>query len=294
MRRFYTSLAAAVALLVVSTAMAQNQNLQNYRGQNQAQGQGQGAGQIGGQAQAGGNLSDMQIAAWLLVGNHEEIVLSQFGEQHAHSQKVKDLAREFEQKHTQLAEQLMHFAGPLASPDMAQAGAAGQGSQNPQAGAVGAPNQAGQQFGQQAAGQQAAGQQFAGQQPGVPGQAGTPGQPGVAGQPAAGNFQTLTSATTGQPGIAQGLNFTMVLQQIGQQCEQSTTQDLGKEQGAKFDKCFVGQQIGAHMGMLAKLRVLKQYASPQLQQILAQGEQTTEHHLQQLKDEMKNLESKHS
>lgn len=256
MRCLKASMTAAVALLAVSVAMAQNQNFGQNQGQQQQgqQQQGQAA-----QGQSYGNLSDMQIAAWLLVGNHEEIVASQLAEQRASSQKVKDLARQMGQQHSDLVQHLMQFAGPLASPAMAQAGQAGAqaAQQNPQ----------GQQLGGR---QQAGGQQGQG-------------------------FQALTSSTTGQAGgQSQGLNFVTVIQQIGQQCEQSLSQDLSQKQGAEFDKCFVGQQITAHMQMLDKLRVLRQYASPQLQQVLAQGEQATQHHLDQLKSEMKSLESSRS
>jgi hypothetical protein len=110
--------------------------------------------------------------------------------------------------------------------------------------------------------------------------------------------QTLTASVTNLPGSAvqagtnQGLNFIAVIRQMDQQREQQLTRELGEKHGAEFDNCYVGQQIGAHMEMLDKIRVLRQYASPQLQQVLAQGEQTTQQHLDQFKHLMKSLESK--
>lgn len=246
MRCFRASLTAAVALLVVSTAMAQNRNFDQRPGQQPAERQlqqGQPQQQqfsTGGQASA--NLNDMQIAAWLSAGNRGEIAAGHLAEQHATNQQVRDLAKEMIKQHTDFGQHLMRFAGGMA-------------------------NQ----------------------------QAGTQQQ--VAGQPA---NQTLTSSVTGQAGTvgqsgtSQGLNFIAVIQQMDQNREQALSRDLGEKHGAEFDKCYVGQQIGAHMEMLDKIRVLRQYASPQLQQVLAQGEQTTQHHLDQFKQVMKSLESNRS
>ena len=265
MRRMYVSVPVAVCLLSVSAAFAQNQNF----GQTQQQ-PGQQQGQFAGQDQTAANPSDMQIAAWLLVGNHEEVALAKLAQQHAHSQKVKDIAREMDEQHMQFIGQLHRFTGARAE-------------------TIGAQQNAGQQFGSQQAGaQQPAVQQPGAEQPGarqsVAGQA-------VAGQPA---NQTLTSSITNNPnatGMGQGLNFVAVIQQMGQQCEQSLAREMSEYQGAEFDKAYAGQQIGAHLAMLTKLRVLRQHASPQLQQVLAQGEKTTQHHLDQFKQLMKSLES---
>ena len=261
MKRIHAVLAAAVCVLGVSVASAQNQNFEQAQQQQQ---QGQAA------AQAMTSLSDMQIAAWLSVVNHGEVALGQLAENHAKSQQVKDLAREMVQKHTDFGQQLARFAGSLGN------------------------MQAGQQFGaqQQVAGQ-AAGQQATGQQPAAQ----HPANPQAGGQQ---NIQTLTSSTTNPPAFAGqvanagGLNFIAAIQQIGTQCEQSLARELGEYQGAHFDKAYVGQQIGGHLDMIAKIRVLRQYASPQLQQVLAQGEQDAHHHLEQFKQLMKSLESDHS
>jgi predicted outer membrane protein len=241
MRWYQASLTAAVAMLVVSAAMAQNRNFDQQQQQQPQQQQGQ----FAEQGQPGMNLSDRQIATWLSVENHGEIAAAQLAEQHAHNQQVKDLAREMVKQHTDYGQQLTRFAGGMAAAGTSQPGA----------------NQ-------------------------------------TAGQPA---NQTLTSSTTnpsgaptGQAGMNQGLNFVAVIQQIGQQCQQSLSRELGEAQGAEFDQCFVGQQIGAHRRMIDTLRVLRQYASPQLQQVLAQGEQTAQHHLDQYKQLLKTLEPKRS
>jgi predicted outer membrane protein len=95
----------------------------------------------------------------------------------------------------------------------------------------------------------------------------------------------------GQPMADQGLDFVAIHQQIGQQCLESAKREFNEKQGDEFDKCYIGQQIGAHMHMLDTLKVVRQHASPQFAQVLAQGEQTTQKHLDHLKHIMKELES---
>ena len=62
------------------------------------------------------------------------------------------------------------------------------------------------------------------------------------------------------------------------------------KQGAEFDKCYIGQQIGAHVGMLAQLRGSKSFANPELQAVIAEGEQMATKHLEEAKKIMAELE----
>lgn len=77
---------------------------------------------------------------------------------------------------------------------------------------------------------------------------------------------------------------------VKQQCLQLTKQEMEGKQGAEFDKCYIGQQIGAHMAMLAELRGTKNFANPQLQNVITEGEKMATHHLDQAKEIMKALE----
>jgi predicted outer membrane protein len=79
---------------------------------------------------------------------------------------------------------------------------------------------------------------------------------------------------------------------IAQKCLALTQRELSEHEGAKFDKCYIGQQIGAHIGMLAKLSGSEQYASSELQSVLAQQQQTVEQHLQHAKQIMQQLETR--
>ena len=88
-----------------------------------------------------------------------------------------------------------------------------------------------------------------------------------------------------------GLNFVAIAEQMGQECTKSLTREFQDKQGAHFDKAYVGWSIGAHMQMMGKLKVLRNYASPQLQTLLAQAEQETQSHLDHFKKLMHSLES---
>ncbi|HWL11048.1 MAG TPA: DUF4142 domain-containing protein [Planctomicrobium sp.] len=73
-------------------------------------------------------------------------------------------------------------------------------------------------------------------------------------------------------------------------CEQMTRDELSKENGADFDKAYLGSQIGAHIGMLAHLKACQSQVSGELQQVLKDATQTAEQHKQhaeQLKKELK-------
>jgi putative membrane protein len=91
-----------------------------------------------------------------------------------------------------------------------------------------------------------------------------------------------------QPG--QSFDFLSLHRELGQACMDSTRQELESKQGAEFDKCYVGMQIGAHKHMLDTLKVFRNHASPQFQQTLTQAIDTTQQHLDHAKKLMKDLE----
>jgi len=86
-----------------------------------------------------------------------------------------------------------------------------------------------------------------------------------------------------------------MIQQVKGQCLALTQNELDQHEGAEFDKAFIGQQLGAHLGMLAQLRGSKNFASPELQKVIAEGEKVTIAHMVEAKkimDEIKDLDSK--
>lgn len=80
-------------------------------------------------------------------------------------------------------------------------------------------------------------------------------------------------------------------QQAAQECLSMTKSMMQEKQGAEFDKAFAGSQIGAHVGMLAKLKASSQNASPELAAIIQESEQSVQKHLEHAKMLCKELES---
>jgi predicted outer membrane protein len=90
----------------------------------------------------------------------------------------------------------------------------------------------------------------------------------------------------------QGLDLVALKHQLGEQCRQSASRELQQKSGAEFDKCYIGMQIGMHMQMLDTLKVFSRYASPELDQLIEKGEETTQSHLEHAKKIIASLEGR--
>jgi len=88
----------------------------------------------------------------------------------------------------------------------------------------------------------------------------------------------------------QGLDLVALKHQLGEQCRQSASRELQQKSGAEFDKCYIGMQLGMHMQMLDTLKVFSRYASPELDQLIEKGEETTQSHLDHAKKIIASLE----
>ena len=89
-----------------------------------------------------------------------------------------------------------------------------------------------------------------------------------------------TTSTGREPLDGRGVNFVAIHEQIGKKCLELFEADLKQKEGAQFDKCYIGQQIGAHMHVLAELEVLRSHVSPELASVLDKGIETTKSHLE--------------
>ena len=76
---------------------------------------------------------------------------------------------------------------------------------------------------------------------------------------------------------------------VAQQCLELTQNELDEKEGAEFDRCFIGQQVGAHIAMLAKLKGSEKFASGALRSHIQEATQTVESHLQHAKELAKTL-----
>jgi predicted outer membrane protein len=113
-------------------------------------------------------------------------------------------------------------------------------------------------------------------------------------QLAALNLQLQTgqgSARAAAP-AAGGIQAQMVALQkrVTEECLALTEKELGEHDGAIFDRCYMGQQMGGHIAMLAKLRGSKEFASAPLRQFIDEATKTVESHLAEAKKIAKALE----
>jgi predicted outer membrane protein len=106
-------------------------------------------------------------------------------------------------------------------------------------------------------------------------------------RPASAEEPVATTASAANTGSDQ--RGVQLAQSVKQECLNLTQQELAQKQGAEFDKAYIGQQIGAHIGMLAELRGSKNFATDQLQQVITEGEQMTQKHLAEAKQIMSQL-----
>ncbi len=261
-------------------ATAQDQSSQQTGRTVQQAGQaGQQAGQLqgAGQQQGAAMQSQNMIASCLVHDNQAEIALGRMAQEKAESGAVKKFAGMMVQEHQEFLTKLQRFApnaGELSaqhSEGSGQSGSeGGQRGQNRDGQDRGSQNQPGKnQSGQGQSGQGQSGQ----------GQSGL----GQVSQPQGSN---LNAAQMGDPSML----ALKIQREVAQQCLSDSQAKLAKQDGDKFDKCYVGMQIVAHAGMKSKLTVFSRHAQGELKQLIDQGLQTTEKHLDEAESIMKDLD----
>jgi putative membrane protein len=82
--------------------------------------------------------------------------------------------------------------------------------------------------------------------------------------------------------------------QIANQCISMARDKLSDKNGADFDQCFIGAQIGTHMEMLSALTVIANQTGGQLQQVARDARSTVQQHLQQAEELAEQLKSNRS
>jgi predicted outer membrane protein len=85
-----------------------------------------------------------------------------------------------------------------------------------------------------------------------------------------------------------------VIKDIEQHCQQNAAAELQKHQGADFDQAYLGMMVIAHGKMLSTLEAVKSKASPSLQQVIAQAEDSTRQHHEMANDLIKRIGSEGS
>jgi len=81
-----------------------------------------------------------------------------------------------------------------------------------------------------------------------------------------------------------------IARQISDRIARKARDELSEKEGSDFDLCFVGQQIAMHNNDLAKLEVMRQYASAELRPVIDEAIEIVDGHQEVAKDLMKDLQ----
>jgi len=202
---------------------------------------------------AAGNL-DQHFAACLVLENDNEVQAAKLAEQKSESSDVKKFAETMQKDHEKFIKELEKFSGNEIRARRNERGA----NTRENAPAKGAAPNAEREPRREA--------------------------------PRAG--AAATAQPRNQPNVQSGNmadTFLQIKEEIADQCLASTRRELGSKSGDEFDECYMGMQIAAHMQMVIPLMVLERHASPALQQVLHDGLDTAEKHLDHAKKIMKSL-----
>lgn len=105
----------------------------------------------------------------------------------------------------------------------------------------------------------------------------------------AGPVQTVV---TNRVPLANDDQMTAIERQIKQECLQMTRQELS-DAGEHFDQAYLGQQLSAHLQMIAQLKVYEQHASAQLKPLVTEAREGAEKHLDHARKLMKDIGHSH-
>lgn len=202
-----------------------------------------------GAAQFNENL-DAHFAACLILSNQNEVTIARLAEQRTKNPEVKKFAEKLQKDHQQFIGDLDRFAGAYGFP-----------GRMPPENEDDANKRHAMSVAQQRLG-------HAGQTPVM--------EPG----------QRLTVALFAMSPHEMHLQ---IKREIADECLLSAEDELRTKEGREFDACFVGMQMGAHMYLLDVLKVFERHASPALQKVLRKDRETTQTHLDQSRELMKNI-----
>lgn len=218
-------------------------------------------GQRSDQSQAGNQDQGVEryVTNCLISKNNAEVEIGKLAQEQSQNPEVKQFAQQMVQNHQKLVQQLQQLAGAAVGDRSSSTGT------SPALGAG-----------------QSDTQRQASDTTRLPGSLG-------AGQPAADRANRSLTSTNDSSGAIQQLME--MDRQITQRCTDALREELQAKQGAEFDKCYVGSQVGGHMHMLAALEVIGQQGPERLQQIAQQAQPVVQKHLDHAKTLMKQLES---
>jgi predicted outer membrane protein len=222
----------------------------------------------------------------LIIDNNKEIALGQLAEQTTKNDKVRELAQMIQKDHGSFVQKLQELTATSATRgarlDSPQGDLAGQ------PGRAGIAERAGDTADRVGKAAERVGEAIDRARQDLAGREGQDRQRGERDRDPADRRESRELAdstsrqTVAKPVIANlpGSELLQFCQDVAEECLNSARKEAQQQSAEEFDKHFVGGQIIAHKGMLAKLQVGERSASPQLAQLLRDAQGTTKQHLE--------------
>jgi predicted outer membrane protein len=251
---------------------------------------------------------DKLAAGCLLLSSQEEILVNQYAAGRAQSDAVKQFAQSLTTDHVQLVAQLQRFT-PQSLDTQAFAQLVTQVCSGP-----GSQGNQGAFIGHRTAGRNAS--HFVPvsptrvERPALPGDPSLSGSdngsnggwnktqkssPSKGGNSSAGNNGGMTG-TAGTSGDKSNLWKTVstIQSRASAYTVCLTKRELSQVPADQFDKAYLSQQIGAHIGVIAHIRAVKPYVSGEFKTVLDSAEKTAQGHLDQANSILKNWSNQNS
>jgi predicted outer membrane protein len=115
------------------------------------------------------------------------------------------------------------------------------------------------------------------------------------GNPAARGVEVRAETSAGVAGSGAeaniGRKMLTIEREAKQQCLEMAEKELGEKRGSEFDECYIGQQIGGHLQMIAAMTVFERHVSPDLQRVISDQRKTAEQHLAHAKQIARDVKS---
>lgn len=265
--------AGLMALLAAGSLLGQETQTQRQTEGRQTEGRRAGQQSVTSES---GRSAVRPLAAMLSKGNKAEIELAQLALQKSQNEEVKKFAQQMIQDHTEFLGKLKQFNPQieLVSTTARQPGNAADAQ--PFNAEEAQPRNA-----EEAQPRSAVQPQLRDDNPD---RERTPGQQGRIGR-------GQSDDVDGQRGGRQS----QLMQIHDRACEmklQMTKQLLSEYEGQDFDMGYLGQQVVAHIDMLAHLKAMQNVGDSEFQQLVTEGAQTTQQHLDHAKMLCRQLEGK--
>lgn len=212
------------------------------------------------QAQAGHRIENMDqfMVAWLAPCNEEEVILAKMAQSRSQNPQVKQFAEQMIQDHTAFLQKLGKFGH--VEETFKNATVIRDANAKTEA-AVEAKSDEGVV-------------------------SNTIREVGEAAREVARDVGDAVRTTVGYTDSADACHMK---REIHRECLALTERELDKWQGNDFDQAYLGQQAGAHIGMLATLITFEKNASDEMRPLIQEARATTEKHLNHANELMQKL-----